>query len=377
MSSSPSTPDDPGLFDDLPLHSEEPPGKVAPPSAPVKPELPLARSAEKSTLPDPLRSEELSLLFDEAPEEKSSAAEPKPATRTVPVAAESKPAPAKQDEDLARSRLLAGLLDLGVVAAVAISAVVCVALMGVDLTPWPWAPMALFLTSFSFLYSIFPLAFWGRTPGMAALGLRARGLDGRSLSFGQTAWRWVAGLVTVLTFGLPLVLTLKGTYLSDLLSKSQSRVLGTLTQAPAPCIEGQRPPVSHSSEPLSYLWCQLGQWVSRAGGVWSGEAAASGGSLVDPSHRDARTGFGVGTSRGFSQRKGGLPPVGATVNPVAHRVFTAALGARSRHRSRGCPGRSRPQSTQGPARAAARRADHRVGRGGRRCASHCWPDPQA
>jgi uncharacterized RDD family membrane protein YckC len=93
--------------------------------------------------------------------------------------------------------------------------------MGVDLTPWPWAPMALFLTSFSFLYSVFPLAFWGRTPGMAALGLRARSLDGRSLSFAQTAWRWLASLITVLTFGLPLVLNLKGTYLSDLLSKSQ------------------------------------------------------------------------------------------------------------------------------------------------------------
>ena len=78
MSSSPSTPDDPGLFDDLPLHSEEPPGEVAPASAPVKPEIPLARPAKKSTLAEPHRSEELSLLFDEPPREKGAAAEPKP-----------------------------------------------------------------------------------------------------------------------------------------------------------------------------------------------------------------------------------------------------------------------------------------------------------
>jgi uncharacterized RDD family membrane protein YckC len=225
MSSNPSTPDDPGLFDDLPLHTEESPGKVAPPPQRTEAEPPAATPARKSAEPDSPRLEELSILFGETPEEKSPKPEPK-----SEVESERKPEKDEREPlgevDLPRSRLLSGLLDLGVVVAVAISSVVCVALMGVDLTPMPWAPMALFSTAFSFLYCVFPLAFWGRTPGMAALDLRARSLDGRSLSFGQTAWRWLAGLLTVLTFGLPLVLTLKGTYLSDLLSKSKVEVSG-------------------------------------------------------------------------------------------------------------------------------------------------------
>ena len=166
------------------------------------------------------------MLFQEEAEEEAAAPEPK----LEPEKAESPPEKEIEleieDVDLARSRLVAGILDLGVVLAVAVTAFVCVALMGVDLTPLPWAPMALFLTAFSFLYCVFPLAFWGRTPGMAYLGLRAKGLDGQSLSFGQTAWRWLAGLLTVVSFGLPLILTLKGTYLSDLLSKSQVEYSG-------------------------------------------------------------------------------------------------------------------------------------------------------
>lgn len=164
------------------------------------------------------------MLFQEEPEEEASPREPKLEPEKVespPEKEEKEPEPEIDTVDLSRARLVAGLADLGVVLAVAVSAFVCVALMGVALTPLPWAPMALFLTAFSFLYCAFPLAFWGRTPGMAWQGLRAKGLDGRSLSFGQTAWRWLAGLLTVVTCGLPLVLTLKGTYLSDLLSKSR------------------------------------------------------------------------------------------------------------------------------------------------------------
>lgn len=227
MSSSPSTPDDPGLFDDLPLHTEEPPNRVAPPPEPPRVELPVGGLTEDKLPSEPSEgkivldvkpSEEPLLLFQEEPEKDVSPQEPQP---------EGKAEPKKNEAvDLARARLLAGLLDLGVVLAIAISALVFVALMGVDLTPLPWAPMALFLTAFSFLYCAFPLAFWGRTPGMAYLGLQATGLDGQSLSFGQTAWRWLAGFLTVATFGLPLILTLKGTYLSDLLSKSQVELTG-------------------------------------------------------------------------------------------------------------------------------------------------------
>lgn len=215
MSSSPSTPDDPGLFDDLPLHTEESPGKVTPTPVRPKPEPRPSKPVEKKAAPDTQRAEELRLLFEDEPEEEVA---PSPPKRQPQVTEKES---AKGLADLARSRLVAGLLDFGVVLVVAIAALVSVAWMGVDLTPLPWAPMALFLVAFSFLYSVFPLAFWGRTPGMACLGLRARGPEGQSLSFGQTAWRWLAGLLTVATFGLPLILTLKGTYLSDLLSKSQ------------------------------------------------------------------------------------------------------------------------------------------------------------
>jgi uncharacterized RDD family membrane protein YckC len=224
MSSSPSTPDDPGLFDDLPLHTEEPPERVVIPSKPPRVETPPTKSAEEKDVSAVRPSEELRMLFQEEPEEEASPLEPK----LEPEKVESPPEkePEIEDVDLSRARLVAGLADLGVVLAVAVSAFVCVALMGVALTPLPWAPMALFLTAFSFLYCVFPLAFWRRTPGMAWQGLRAKNLDGRSLSFGQTAWRWLAGLLTVVTFGLPLVLTLKGTYLSDLLSKSQVEIAG-------------------------------------------------------------------------------------------------------------------------------------------------------
>jgi uncharacterized RDD family membrane protein YckC len=221
MSSSPSTPDDPGLFDDLPLHAKEPASRVAPPLEPPKAELLPAKTAENKADRQVEPSEELLLLFQEESEEQPSLPESKLEAESPPEMEED-----KKEVDLARSRLVSGLLDLGVVLAVAITAFVGVALLGVDPSPFPWAPMALFSIAFSFLYCVFPLAFWGRTPGMAYLGLRARGLDGQTLSFGQTAWRWLAGLLTVVSFGLPLILTLKGTYLSDLLSKSRVEYTG-------------------------------------------------------------------------------------------------------------------------------------------------------
>jgi len=226
MSSNPSTPDDPGLFDDLPLHAKEPPKKAVHPPEPPRVETPPTKQAVEKDISDVRPSEELRMLFQEEPKEEATPPEPK----LGPEKAESPPEKEIEleieDADLTRARLVAGLLDLGVVLAVAVTAFVCVALMGVDLTPWPWVPTALFLIAFSFLYCVFPLAFWGRTPGMAYLGLQARSLDGKSLSFGQTGWRWLAGLLTVVSFGLPLILTLKGTYLSDLLSKSQVEIVG-------------------------------------------------------------------------------------------------------------------------------------------------------
>ena len=91
-----------------------------------------------------------------------------------------------------------------------------------------WPAVALFLLSFSFLYTVVPLAFWGHTPGMAWAGLDARGRDGEPLAFDQTARRWIGGILTLLLLGLPLLLAFGGRSLSDLLSGSE-----TLSSRPA------------------------------------------------------------------------------------------------------------------------------------------------
>jgi uncharacterized RDD family membrane protein YckC len=75
---------------------------------------------------------------------------------------------------------------------------------------------------FSFLYLVFPLAFWGRTPGMIKAGIVARSGDDQSLSFSQAALRWIAGIVSVLTLGLPLLLVkFTGQSLADQISRSR------------------------------------------------------------------------------------------------------------------------------------------------------------
>jgi uncharacterized RDD family membrane protein YckC len=117
---------------------------------------------------------------------------------------------------------MAGVIDLAAVLAVGVCSWIGLQLMGVELQPVPGLPLLLFALAFSFLYCVFPLAFWGRTPGMAWIGLQARSLDDRSLSFGQTALRWLAGVLTVACLGLPLLLVLGGTYLSDRLSGSKT-----------------------------------------------------------------------------------------------------------------------------------------------------------
>ena len=94
-------------------------------------------------------------------------------------------------------------------------------LRDIDLTGLAF--LLLFFLPFSFLYQVFPLAFWGRTPGMARTGLVARGRDGRSLTFGQAGLRWLASVLTVLLLGLPVLSTqLTGRSLADRISDSQT-----------------------------------------------------------------------------------------------------------------------------------------------------------
>lgn len=118
-------------------------------------------------------------------------------------------------------RLAAAGLD-----GVALGSIAALALIGATLLDVrPGAAMlpglALLLLVFSFAYAVVPLAFWGATPGMAAAHLVARDRDGGPLTFGQTALRWLAGVLTLLLAGLPLLLALMGRRsFADRLSRS-------------------------------------------------------------------------------------------------------------------------------------------------------------
>jgi uncharacterized RDD family membrane protein YckC len=119
-------------------------------------------------------------------------------------------------------RLRAGLADLAVHVAAGLAGLIGAELLGArpDVDDLP--ALALYLAAFSFLYTVVPLAFWGHTPGMAWAGLASRSRDGEPLAFGQTVRRWLGGLLTVATLGLPLLLALSGRSLADRLSGSRT-----------------------------------------------------------------------------------------------------------------------------------------------------------
>lgn len=208
MSRRSGTPEEPRLFDDLPLRKEAPAPKKAPTAtAPRKPASPETPAEVLPLFPE--TGSAVSEVAKEPSPEKSGTrvTRPRPGTASF------------------RARLAAGVTDLAAVLAVGICSWIGLRLMEVDLQPLPGLPLLLFALAFSFLYCVFPLAFWGRTPGMAWLGLQARSLDDQSLSFGQTTLRWLAGVLTVACLGLPLLLVLGGTYLSDRLSGSKTLAL--------------------------------------------------------------------------------------------------------------------------------------------------------
>jgi uncharacterized RDD family membrane protein YckC len=120
----------------------------------------------------------------------------------------------------AGSRIAAGAADLLVHAAVAVVLLVGTRMMGVRPSLADWPALGAFLLAFSFLYMVVPLAFWGHTLGMAWAGLVARNRDGEPLTFDQTARRWLGGLLTLATLGLPLAVTRRRRSLTDLISGS-------------------------------------------------------------------------------------------------------------------------------------------------------------
>jgi uncharacterized RDD family membrane protein YckC len=109
-----------------------------------------------------------------------------------------------------RPRLVAGLIDLGFHLLVAGGALVGSAWLGVQPRGEQAPGFAMLLLVVSLFYTVVPLAFWGRTPGMAAAGLACRGEDGQPLAFAEAGRRWLGGLLTVLLLGLPVLLLLTG-----------------------------------------------------------------------------------------------------------------------------------------------------------------------
>lgn len=118
-----------------------------------------------------------------------------------------------------KARLWAGLVDVAVHAGVLL--VVSAGLWSMGVVPGVDAVPALVALAavFSLFYTVIPLAFWGQTPGMAALGLVAR-CDGEPLTFGQATVRWLVGLLSVVTLGLPTLVALGGRSLADRLTDS-------------------------------------------------------------------------------------------------------------------------------------------------------------
>ena len=178
----PKPPDEPLLFD-LPLGDPEPEPAPSP-----------RRKAERPARPMPVP--------DPEPEDDAAAFEP-------------------AGEFAGRAkRLAAGLADAMLHAAILVAALVGTRWMGVKLDlARDWPPLAVFLLSFSFLYTVLPLAFWGQSLGMAWSGITSRNRDGEPLTFDQTARRWLGGLVTTALLGIPCLISGRRS-LSDLVSGS-------------------------------------------------------------------------------------------------------------------------------------------------------------
>jgi uncharacterized RDD family membrane protein YckC len=117
-------------------------------------------------------------------------------------------------------RLKAGLLDIAVIAAVLAVATFAAWALGATPTLARLPGLLLFTVSFSFLYTIVPLTFWSRTPGMSASDLVARAGSDTPLTIQQAIKRWLGGAVTLLLCGLPALLILTGRSVGDRFSHS-------------------------------------------------------------------------------------------------------------------------------------------------------------
>lgn len=146
---------------------------------------------------------------------------PTPVPLPEPAAAEDEPEPASGSGYAGLgSRLAAGAADLLVHAAMGVVAVAGIRMMGIRPAVADGPALLAFLLAFSFLYMVVPLAFWGHTLGMTWANITSRNPDGEPLTFDQTARRWLGGVLTTATLGLPLLVAGRGRSLSDRLSGS-------------------------------------------------------------------------------------------------------------------------------------------------------------
>jgi uncharacterized RDD family membrane protein YckC len=120
------------------------------------------------------------------------------------------------------SRLAAGIIDLLVHAALCAVLLGGASLLGAPVGGEHAVPLGFVVLVFSYFYYVVPLAFWGRTPGMAVAGLRARTMDDKPLSLPQAGKHWLAVLFTAATGGLGTLMALGGRSLADRLSGSQT-----------------------------------------------------------------------------------------------------------------------------------------------------------
>ena len=192
--------DEPGLFD-LPLETNV---------APVRRERPVkTEPEEKPALPATRTSTTAGTSTDGSFTSQSRH------LRAVPAVAPG--ARAHHAAGLGR-RLLAGLGDLALHAAVYVLMLAGARYLGVELRPASLGATGVALLLFSLLYTVIPLAFWGQTPGMSWAGIVSRSTDGEPLSFGQSTRQWIGSLLTLLLAGLPTLLALGGRSLCDRLS---------------------------------------------------------------------------------------------------------------------------------------------------------------
>ena len=195
------------------------------PDEPLLFDLPLAgpglREEEEPLLDQPPRQTTRPARAQQPPPPSPRKARPVPVPDPEPDPLDAEPVQTSEFADRG-PRFAAGGADLLVHAAILVLALLGVRGMGVRPALAAWPAFTLFLLSFSFLYTVLPLAFWGHTLGMAWKGITSRNRDGEPLTFDQTVRRWLGGLVTVATLGLPLLVTGDRRSLTDVLSGSAS-----------------------------------------------------------------------------------------------------------------------------------------------------------